>query len=250
MEMILDDSEPEIPGSVVVRGTKDNVLWQKERLTNLAIEQLPPSVKYVAWIDHDCVFADPEWLNKSISVLDSGYDALQPYSKLERLDQHGKIERDNEVSASWQMTQGPVHSGAMPGLVWVATKDFLDRCNNLYEGSIVGGGDAIWFTGLTGQRDNHFPRLGVPMAEDAYRWIQQFGEGRCGHVPGIARHLWHGKLSDRQYVSRDAIPQQHGFDPSKHLEIDKNGLLRFSKQAPPGLAEGVYTYFLNRKDDG
>jgi hypothetical protein len=250
MELVIGDAEPEIKDSVVIRGGPENLLWQKERMTNLAIERLPDSVKYVAWVDHDCVFEDNEWLANSIAVLDSGVDALQPYSKLHRLDQNGEIERSDEVSASWQMTQGPARAGSMPGLVWVATRDFLRRCGGLYEGNIVGGGDAVWFTGMTGQRDDYLDRLGPKMANNARNWMASFGGGRCGHVPGIARHLWHGKMKNRQYVSRDAIPRRYDYDPSKHIEVDDNGLLRFSPWAPFGLVQDVAKYFLDRKDDG
>jgi hypothetical protein len=46
-EMVLGDAEPEIDGSVVIRGDENNLLWQKERLINLAIERLPISVALV-----------------------------------------------------------------------------------------------------------------------------------------------------------------------------------------------------------
>ena len=38
-----------------------SILWQKERLLNVAIDHLPPSSKKVAWLDADVFFENPEW---------------------------------------------------------------------------------------------------------------------------------------------------------------------------------------------
>ena len=37
-------------------------MWQKERLLDLALDNLPPHVKYVAWLDADVLFCDPDLL--------------------------------------------------------------------------------------------------------------------------------------------------------------------------------------------
>ncbi len=46
-----------------------DLMWQKERLLNLAIRALPEHVKYVAWIDCDVLFADPDWADESKALL-------------------------------------------------------------------------------------------------------------------------------------------------------------------------------------
>ncbi|QDT04724.1 hypothetical protein K227x_31190 [Rubripirellula lacrimiformis] len=48
------DDEPEIPRSIVIRGTRaDNWIWQKEAIVNLALKDPDASKRCVARIDQD-----------------------------------------------------------------------------------------------------------------------------------------------------------------------------------------------------
>jgi hypothetical protein len=42
---------------ILVRVEGGDLMWQKERLLNIALESLPPSCAHVAWVDCDVVFA-------------------------------------------------------------------------------------------------------------------------------------------------------------------------------------------------
>jgi hypothetical protein len=47
-----------------------DVVWQKERLLNLAVAALPPQFTKVAWIDADVLFTDPDWARNTARALD------------------------------------------------------------------------------------------------------------------------------------------------------------------------------------
>jgi hypothetical protein len=57
VECIIGEDEPQLPnnGHVMWIHTRD-LLWHKESLLNKAIEQLPPNIKYVFWVDADVIF--------------------------------------------------------------------------------------------------------------------------------------------------------------------------------------------------
>ena len=46
------------------------VLWQKERLLNVALQALPSSCRKVAWLDCDIFFTAPGWIEDANSLLD------------------------------------------------------------------------------------------------------------------------------------------------------------------------------------
>ena len=249
IELVIDNEEPELPDSIVIRGDKENILWQKERMLNILIEDLPPEVKYVAWVDHDCVFKDKQWLEKSIQKLDSGIDLLQPWSKVEYLNLNKKI-ISTKPSATYTLKQGK-YPNTGPGLAWVAKREFLDKIGGLYDRNIVGGADAVFFYSITNQRTEFLKRQSQKVVENCEKWKSSIDfEVKWDYIEGTVQHLYHGDNKNRQYVSRDEIIKDYDFDPNKHIEIGENRLLRFTKEVDQNFKDKIIEYFLNRKDDG
>lgn len=57
--LALDECDHElsqVEAEILVQLRSTPVLWQKERLLNLAHQYLPGSVEYVAWLDCDLIF--------------------------------------------------------------------------------------------------------------------------------------------------------------------------------------------------
>ena len=50
---------------ILIQLTGGDVMWQKERLLNLALEALPPECDKVMSIDCDVIFTDPDWCEPS-----------------------------------------------------------------------------------------------------------------------------------------------------------------------------------------
>jgi hypothetical protein len=60
----------ELPRSAgVIQMRAETLLWQKERLLNLAASWLPKSCRYVAWLDCDIVFENKNWGRDLVQVL-------------------------------------------------------------------------------------------------------------------------------------------------------------------------------------
>src|SRR5580658_2870882 len=73
-ELRRDDAE------IVVQLAGGDVLWQKERLLNVALRHLPTDCDIVAWLDCDVIFADDEWPARTRVALDS-YRMVQLFSE-------------------------------------------------------------------------------------------------------------------------------------------------------------------------
>ena len=250
VELVIGDQEPEIDGSMVIRGTEDHVLWQKERMINLAIERLPPEIQYVAWIDHDILIDDPDWLVKSISLIDRGVAAVQPWGELRYLDREGRVVEIGQSAGVRVQAGSPPVSG--PGGAWVASRSAMDQSGGLYELNPVGGGDTTWFSAVSDKHSDFLDRQPPASRVHAEQWVSR----NRAHltfdcIPCPARHLWHGDRRHRQYTSRDGILRKYAYDPERHVEIDQdNGLLRWSRAAPSGLRSEVRAYFASRREDG
>ena len=72
------------PSQNVLQLRARDVLWQKERLINLAVRLLPRSAKYVIWLDADILFANPRWILETVAVLQKTA-ICQPFSRVVRL---------------------------------------------------------------------------------------------------------------------------------------------------------------------
>ena len=57
-ELSKDDAD------IVLSLTGEDRIWQKERLLNIGIGELPRHVEYVAWVDCDVIFDDEGWLKR------------------------------------------------------------------------------------------------------------------------------------------------------------------------------------------
>ena len=62
-----------------------DIMWQKERLLNIALEAVPDKVEDVAWIDCDLVFESTDWPQTAKSALKSD-NIIQLFSEVRYLD--------------------------------------------------------------------------------------------------------------------------------------------------------------------
>src|SRR5262245_20587299 len=59
----------ECDADILVQLRGADVMWQKERLLNLALAALPASCSYVAWLDCDILFTDKDWAARASDLL-------------------------------------------------------------------------------------------------------------------------------------------------------------------------------------
>ena len=64
-------------GDIVLRLVGEDRIWQKERLLNIGLAELPGHVEYVAWIDCDVIFEDENWATKAKQKLARNGGLLQ-----------------------------------------------------------------------------------------------------------------------------------------------------------------------------
>jgi hypothetical protein len=251
-ELVFDDDEPEIEGSIVIRGSRDrHWLWQKEPLINRGLRDLPASIEYVAWIDHDFVIGEPEWPTKAIDAIDAGNVAVQLFGKFNFLDQRG-IVTEFRRSAMANHTQGRQAYGS-PGGAWMASRSFLDAIGGLPDQNIVGGGDQTFLDLVVGKPGAHLKTYPQRMHNSLLHSIETavaIKGNRTGSVVDVdGYHIWHGDRKNRQYLSRIDILKQHDFDPDQDVRLNADGILEWTAGSHP-MHKQIQDYFAGRREDG
>jgi len=257
-----------------------DVMWQKERLLNLAIAELPGHVTHVAWIDCDVVFEAPLRADALMERLGRA-ELVQLFERvvhlapapIESLASSQQWRRQPVLHAragiAWTWTrQGgrdaqsllsappdrPFTSPASTGHAWAASRALLERAP-LLEAWILGGGETAYLHAALGLAAQHARVRGLTEAHArhylaAAERLHGDVDGRISSHAGTLLHLWHGDAADRRYQERFRILERHGFDPSADIALDDAAAVWRWTGRSPALAAEVRGYFASRHEDG
>ena len=253
-----------VPGSAV--------LWQKERMLNLALDLLPPECEIVAWLDCDILFTDADWprrarqaleqnelvqLFRNVHYLNRGWSAgVPPHSCLS----HSRASLASGVNFARPASECLVHPSPRQrpgtyncGMAWAARRELLDRCR-FFDASIIGGGDRAMAGAAFGCFDHvaAWHQLNARQLDYYLRWAQPFHDacrGRVGAIDVDIYHQWHGDTANRGLGSRHTELARHGFDPFEDIAVDPRGSWRWNSNKP-ALHDYLRRYFAARREDG
>ena len=250
-----------------------DVMWQKERLLNLALPMVPETCRNIAWLDCDVIFVGDEWVAHACRALDEvgllhlfqeRYDPGRGWTP-DQLDSDPfppdrlvpsmvyKIVVEGTPPEDLLVPHPRVKRWASNGLAWASRRDLLEA-HGLYDALILGSGDRAMLCAAFGRfEDCSRALLMNERQEEHYRaWARPYFEtvrGRVGYIPGRAVHLWHGEVKDRQYGERERAFERFGFDPFRDIARDEHGCWRWNSDKAE-LHAFVRRYFESRNEDG
>ena len=247
-----------------------DVMWQKERLLNVALRQVPETCDKIAWLDCDVVFARDDWVEQASRALDEAglVHLFQARSDLARDVSPEQYQPDPDGAAP-SMVYKMVVEGVAPedllvshpqqkrrasnGLAWASPRHVLEK-HGFYDACILGSADRATLCAAIGTFEHCTRALRMNASQEAHylAWARPYFEtvrGRIGYIPGLAFHLWHGEVKDRQYGVRDEAFQPFGFDPYRDIALDDVGCWRWSSDKRE-LHAFVRRYFESRREDG
>src|SRR5262249_10055459 len=263
-ELTKDDAD------ILIQLSGGAILWQKERLLNIAIESLPHEVKNVAWIDCDILFERKDWAEETEMQLNERYNIVQLFSKVIYLDKDdtaellGKYKSRTTVPGLMALydetnilpldkvavsTQGEIVYN--PGLAWAGKAEIFTK-HGFYDLAIVGAGDLHMANSIFGTMDSimKLHALNESRRKSYLKWGQLFHQTvakKVGHITGEIYHLWHGDTKNRNYRGRAKILSD--FNPQTDVYIGDNGVWHWTKR-DSALAEQLRAYFIDRREDG
>jgi hypothetical protein len=266
VELAFEDEPFELPESNdVLRLRGGGLMWQKERLLNIAAATLPASCRKVAWLDNDVIFENPDWFEQTSRALDE-HVVVQPFDQVVRLPRgHSRFLGEGECYESYGsvFARNPkaartahFHLHGHTGFAWAARRELFEDVG-LYDACLTCSGDHLMSHGFAGGLV-HSPCIGMMIGpQRAYlqhflTWAVKARDlvgGKLGVVPGHLLHLWHGDLVNRRYTELNNAFKTFNFDPAKHLRHDENGLWEWA-DAPPRMREWARELFWMRREDG
>ncbi len=246
-----------------------DVMWQRERLLNVAAAAVPAACRKLVWMDCDTVFGADDWPERVSRALDE-WPLVQPFERVYHLARD--VERPDPAGAEFAQQTIPVAVAAgrparecmggvrqgftgtcVMGMGWAVRREVVERVG-IYDACIVGGGsrqivcaaygcfdEAVRLALMNGRQRDHY----LAWAERFYGEVR----GRVAAVGGDLFHLWHGSMADRQYRERYEGLTRFDFDPYLDLAVGPDRAWRWNS-AKPELHRYVRDYLAARKDDG
>jgi hypothetical protein len=243
-------------------------LWHKENALNLLIQRLPSDWKYVAWIDADITFMNPNWIQETIhelqihQIVQMWENAIDQgpmgetfglsHSFMGKYVKGGyrfpeKWERDPNKFGHYQGVE--FH----PGYAWAATRTAINNMGLLMDRAIAGAGDRHMALAWTGKAEHSFH----PNAPADYKKYVMDYQERCaahirknvGYVDGTIVHYFHGSKKKRGYWTRWSIINDNNYSPFMDLRTDWQGLLQLDDYCKVELRNALMSYFSSRSED-
>ena len=285
-----DDAFELPPAPDVLQVRSPDVLWQKERLINLAIGRLPDHVSKVAWLDDDILFTNPDWAVETARRLEEA-PVVQLFTRAIRLRQGrpapGGDEPGTESFAAVLGRSLPrrgrsgYHAHGHTGFAWAARRQLLER-HGLYEAILNGVGDDLIAHALANDLNSRCVRFywSGPLPEAG--WARLLGRlartlpgASAGHPNGpFYRHFmrWARPIADATQghigcVTGDVLHLWHG-KPAKRQHREGRAVLHMEHFDPaadlrtgptgclewasdkPGLHNWAQEFFAARAEDG
>jgi len=254
----------EVPGADHIGVRAKTMVWNKECLLNLGIRRTPEA-SYIAWIDADILFRQPNWAAETVQALQL-YDVVQPWTTAYDLGPNGEHMAAHRCFARVLMDGGPVTAGAKPfwqgdggpyayphsGYAWAMTRQAYDWVGGLFDVGSMGSGDYHMAQALVGAAEHTLPAGSHPAyRRHVLRWQERAMRhinGNVGALPGTIEHAFHGAKPLRNYTGRWDMFLENAFDPDEDLKLNSYGVCELAGNKP-ALNRAFDRYLRTRSED-
>lgn len=244
-----------------IHGSEKNIMWQKERLLNLAVKNLvPDNYEYIAWLDADVIFFNNDnWILEAIEQL-KAYKVIQLFERAWQSQPNVAFPVNPKLgivrkTVSDQLFNNQTLLKAEHGFGWAARREFFEHVG-LYDRNIIGGADTMMFNAcfeaLRCTEPWHIvEHLNPAWARSGQKWLKRaisYIEGSATFISGDLVHLYHGSRHNRQYWNRNRILVDNNYDPSVDICINKDGIWEWNTNKF-SMCDAVRRYFDDRRED-
>lgn len=253
VELAFNDQPFFIEDAIHIRGSDKNIMWQKERLLNIALNSLPKHIDKVAWLDADIIFENENWFKETeqkldshpvVQLFESGYEADGTLSSPNTGIGFGKFKSIADYLSPWP------DPFPLTGLAWAARREVLS--SGFFDFSIIGSGDVYQLVAwLNYWNSPTVLRMTPKLRKQFLLWAwepAQKVQGNIGFVTGKIQHLNHGSLKHRNYYHRHGMLVKNDFCPMSDLVLDDNNIFKWTAKGSR-LEKSIKSYFYNRRVD-
>ncbi|MFZ4632487.1 MAG: alginate lyase family protein [Patescibacteria group bacterium] len=252
---------------ILIQVRSNSVLWQKERLLNIGLKNLPSDCDKIAWLDADIIFTDDNWIEESSRLLEK-YSVVQLFEYVIRASEKDSkaLIKNKDISLDLGLDEKELlkkmscikHTiynndltamGFNPGLAWASRRDVFTE-DGFFDKMIVGSGDKIMKYAFINQKleSNLEVILSEKIKESISRWSENIYskvQASIYYVPGIIVHLYHGKKEKRLLFKRHELMHEYNFDPNLDLKLNEDECFEWASDKKD-LHDFVKLYFNKR----
>lgn len=222
VEAVLEGESSVLEGDDVLRVKSSSILWQKERMINLAIEHLSGQYKYIAWVDCDVLLV-PGWSSEAKKLLNL-CNVVQLFSKINFFNPWGHVENVLDSVAFSLVNNKGSENFKIPcvcGGAWITHVDILQDIG-IYDACVSSGNDILFAASVCGS-EKEVLFLNEAMNSHYFEWADEIKlRHRCrvNYVKAVCGHMYHGNVNNHYYQKRNEILKKWGFNP--YFDIVKN----------------------------
>lgn len=249
--------------NIIQLRTKD-IMWQKERLLNIALENVPNKFKKIIWVDCDVLFENPDWA-KETSILLNQYKIVQPFKDAirlpkdhkyykgtgERYESFGYVLKNNP----YIIEEGKFNLHGHTGFAWAGKRSVFQKYG-FYDACIAGSGDHMMAHAFVGDWDTACVKRVIGNNDAFYKHYIDWSEkiypkvkSSIGYTEGVLLHLWHGDVENRNYVIRQRFLEDSNFNPYNDIKLNDVQCWEWNHKNEV-LKKWAKEYFILRKEDG
>jgi hypothetical protein len=223
---------------IKIEGTKNNIVWQKECLLNIAISKLPKKYTDIAWIDCDIIFENDDWVQQLHSALDQ-YKIVQLFKNAYKLDLN-----NNKIPCASLLSSFP---DGEAGFAWAARREVIEEIQ-LLDNQIFGGADYIMASAFLNKPLMIKDIKTYVNNETTIEWIKKTTkiiDRSVGYIDSTVTHLYHGNEQNRSYTRQEYRKKLiESINISQDIQKHNNIWTISEKHIEP-----IYNYFMSRQED-
>jgi hypothetical protein len=229
IELAFWDNPFLIPDGFKLRGDERHIMWQKERLINLAAEQIPDSYENIAWVDSDILFESDtlmEDIDKALNV----HSVVQLFSTVEQLTKTGKTHK--------KLPSCTLKYGGHRGYAWAMRREDFIEMGGLYDKQITGIGDCllehIWIPKQHTLIDEFLDldqECGIDFSDYIEKSVLNV-KSSTGCIYGNVKHQYHKPYTKKSYEIGVDILRRFEYDPANDIVLSDNNLWEWNLEIP------------------
>lgn len=258
---------------ILIQLRSETVMWQKERLLNIGLENLPENCDKFVWLDSDIIFCNENWVKETAELLEF-YAVVQPFESVMRMPKNifniesaegipFGLKADIEGLRSYGMAcrvsqlgifalQKGIDVYGVSGFAWAARRELFSK-QGLFDAGVLAC-DLLMACSFYGEGNSNYEaeyNINEKVKKIFLEWSKNIAKKTKSSVyftKGTILHLWHGTLKNRGYEKFLKIINENGFDPATDLKKDSNGCWVLSSDKP-NLRKDFKKYFYARNED-
>jgi hypothetical protein len=255
VECCFGDRAPELNADLTLRTRSE--AWTKESMINLGVRYLlPRHWKYVAWVDADVEFRDPNWAQETLHQLQH-FAVVQPWQQCSDLGATGNVMQLfqsfgllHQRGVRKQKYSAEPYPYGHSGFAWAATRAFWERVEGMIDFAVLGSADHHMAWAMVGDVDASVHQKMHPAYLRRCREWQARAKAACGGEIGFCQgrieHHFHGPKARRYYRERWQILVDAKYNPDTDLTYDEQGLVQLTRK---DLEQAIRKYNRSRAED-